>query len=85
MITKEPLSKWSKEYHICYFISNCLSSSVFFKPSVCHVGKPGITPVFKMASKTAASYRNATRNENSCHLFILCIIFGLKMHKMLSK
>ena len=50
--------------------------SVVFKSSVCHLGKPCITPVFKMASKTAASYRNVPRNKNACPLFNLCIIFG---------
>ena len=55
--------------------------SVVFKSSVCHLGKPSITPVFKMASKTAASYRNVPRNEIACPIFIVCIIFGFKMHK----
>ena len=56
-----------------------------FKSSVCHLGKPGITPVFKMASKTAASNRNAPRNTNVCPIFILRIVIGFKMHKILSK
>ena len=78
-------SKWSTEYYICYYVSNCSSWSVVFKSSVCHLGKPGITPVFKMASKMAVSYRNATRNEIACPVVILCIIFGFKMQKTLSK
>ena len=53
------LSKgWSTEYHMCYYISKYSCWTVDFKSSVCHLGKPGITPVFKMASKMAASYRN---------------------------
>ena len=57
MIEKRPRngSKWSTEYHICYYVSNCSSWSVVFKPSIFQLGKPGITPVFKMASKTAAN------------------------------
>ena len=49
---------WSTEYHICYYISKCSSWPVVFKIKRLPLGKPGITPVFKMASKTAASYRN---------------------------
>ena len=49
-------SKWSTEYHICYYVSNCSSRSVVFKSSVCHLGKPGIITLFKMASKTAAYF-----------------------------
>ena len=30
-------SKWSTEYHICYYVSNCSSWSVVFKSSVCHL------------------------------------------------
>ena len=87
MIAKWPIngSKWSTEYQFCYYVSNCSSWSVVFKSSVCHLGKSGITPVFKMASKTVACYRNAPRNENACPAFILCIIFGFKMRKTLSK
>ena len=66
---------WSTEYHICYYISKCSSWSVVFKSSVCHLGKPGITPVFKMASKMAASYRNDPRNKYACLNQILSIIF----------
>ena len=85
MIVKGPRNgnKWSTEYHICYYVSNCSSWCVVFKSNVCHLGKLGITPVFKMASKMAASYRNAPRNENACPIFILCIIFGFTMHKTL--
>ena len=54
------------EYHICYYVSNCSSWSVVFKSYVCHLGKPGVIPVFKMVSKTAISYRNAPRNTNAC-------------------
>ena len=57
-------SKWSTEYHICYYVSNCSSWSVVFKSSVCHLVKPGKTPVFKMASKMTACYKNASRKEN---------------------
>ena len=42
---------------------------------VCHLGKPGITPVFKMASKTTASYRNDPWNNNACLNQILSITF----------
>ena len=45
---------WSMEYHICFYISKCSYWSVVLKSSVCHLGKPCITPVFKMASKMAA-------------------------------
>ena len=48
-------SKWSTEYHICHYVSKCSSGSVVFKSSVCHLGKPCINPVFKMAPKTVAS------------------------------
>ena len=54
----------------------CLQWSVVFKSSVCHLGKPCITPVFKMVSKTAASNRNVPRNKNACLIFNLCIMFG---------
>ena len=73
------------ENHFCYYVSNCSSWSVVFRSSVCHLGKPGITPVFKMESKMDASYRNAPSHENACHIFIPCIIFGFKMHKTFSK
>ena len=63
------------EYHIRYYISNYSSWSIVFKSSVCHLGKPGITPVFKMASKTAASYRNDPWNNNACLYQILSIKF----------
>ena len=46
-------------------ILKCSSWPVVFKSSVCHHGKPGITPVFKMASKTAVSYRNDPWNNNA--------------------
>ena len=45
---------WSMEYHICFSIPKCSYWSVVLKSSVCHLGKPCITPVFKMASKMAA-------------------------------
>ena len=60
----------SAEYHIS-------SWSLVSKSSVCHLGKPVITPVFKMASKTAASYRNGIRKKNARSYFNICIIFGL--------
>ena len=63
------------EYHICYYTSKCSSWPVVFKSSVCHFGKPGITPVFKMASKTAASYKNDPWNNNACLNQIICIKF----------
>ena len=63
----------STEYHICYYISKCSSWPVVFKSSVCHLGKPGITPVFKMTSKMAASYRNDPWNDNACLNQILYI------------
>ena len=37
------------------YISKCSSWPVVSKSKLCHLGKPGLTPVFKMASKTAAS------------------------------
>ena len=48
------------EYHICCYtrISKCSSWSVVLKSSVFHLGKPGITPVFKMAPKMAAISQN---------------------------
>ena len=64
---------WSTEYHICYYISKCSSWPVVFKSSVCHFGKSSITPVFKMASKTAASNRNDLWNNNACLNQILSI------------
>ena len=45
---------WSMEYQICFYIPRGSSWSVVLKSSVCHLGKPCITPVFKMASKMAA-------------------------------
>ena len=45
---------WSMEYHICFYIPKCSYWSVVLKSSVCHLCKPCITPVFKMASKMAA-------------------------------
>ena len=45
---------WSVEYHICFYIPKCSSWSVVLKSSVCHLGKPCITPVFKMAFKMAS-------------------------------
>ena len=66
------------EYHICYYISKCSSWPVVFKSSVCHLGKPGITPVFKMASKMAARYRNDPWNNNACLNQILSIKFCFK-------
>ena len=70
---------WSTDYHICNFISKCSSWSVVFKSSVYHLGKPGITPVFKMASKTAARYkRNDPWNNNACLNQILSIQFCFK-------
>ena len=70
------MNKRSTEYNICYYVSTCSSWSVVLILSVCHLGKPCITPVFKMPSKTAASYRNDTRNKNVRPVFKLCIIFG---------
>ena len=69
---------WSTEYNIFYHISKCSSWPVVFKSSVCHVGKPGITPVFKMASKAAASYRNDPLNNNACLNQILSKNFVFK-------
>ena len=69
---------WSTEYHIPYYISKCLSWPVVFKSSICHLGKPGITPVFKMASKMATSYKNDPWNNNACLNQILLITFYLK-------
>ena len=66
---------WSTENHICYYISKCSSWPIVFKSSVCHLGKTGITPVFKMASKTATGYRNDPRNNNACLNQILSIKF----------
>ena len=65
----------STEYHICYYISKWSSWPIVFKSSICHLGKPGITPVFKMASKTATSYRNDPGNNNACLNQILSIKF----------
>ena len=48
---------------------------VVFKSNICHIGKPGLIPVFKMASKTVASYRNDPRNNNACLNQILAIKF----------
>ena len=61
------------DYHICYYISKCSSWPVVFKSSVCHLGKAGITLVFKMASKAAASYRNDHWTNNACLNQILYI------------
>ena len=49
----------SKSHLLLYIkiLSKYSSWLVLFKSSVCHLGKPGITPVFKMASKTEAGYR----------------------------
>ena len=69
---------WSAEYHICYYIPKYSSWSVDFKSSVYHLGKPCITLVFKMASKTAATYRNDPWNNNACLNRILCINFVFK-------
>ena len=30
---------WSTEYHICYYVSKCLSWSVVFRSCVCHLDK----------------------------------------------
>ena len=63
------------EYHICYYVSKCLSWPIVFKSSVSYFGKPDITPVFKMTSKMAASYRNDPRSNNACLNQTLCIKF----------
>ena len=70
------VNKWSTKYHIFYYISKCSSWSVDFKSSVCHFCKSYITPVFRMASKTTANYRNVPRNKNACPIFNLYIMFG---------
>ena len=57
------------------FVIKCSSWPTVFKSSVCHLGKPGITPVFKMASKTATSYKNDPWNNNACLNQILSVKF----------
>ena len=42
--------------------------------------KPGTTPLSKMASKTAANYRNDPWNNNACPKQILSINFVFKPH-----
>ena len=75
--TWEYLSRgWSTEYHICYYTPKCSSWPVVFKSSICYLGKHGITPVFKMASKTAPSYRNYPWNNS-------CISESNSIHKIL--
>ena len=56
---------------------HCLSF-LLFKSSVGHLGIPGITPVFKMASKTIASYKNDPWTNNACLNQILSIQFCFK-------
>ena len=71
-----PLNGWACAVEICHdgmledtnsldgaHILKCLSWPVVFKSSVCHLGKPCITSIFKMASKTAATYRNDPWNK----------------------
>ena len=76
---------WSTEYHICYYISKCSSWSVVYKSSICHFGKSDITPIFKMASTTAASYRNDPWNNNACLNQILSITFCFQTPLSFSK
>ena len=76
----------STEYHIWYYTSKCSSCPVVFKSSFCHLGKPGITTVFKMASKTAATYRNDPWNNNaseSNHMHKILFLNILIIVKML--
>ena len=66
------LSKgWSMEYHICFYIPKWLSWSVILKSSVCHLGKPCVTPVFKMVSKMAAISKSEPYTK--CIIFFMCL------------
>ena len=71
-------SKQSTEHNICFYTSRYSFESVVFKSSVCHLCKPCITPVFKMAPKTAANDRNDPRNSTACLILILCLMFSFK-------
>ena len=62
------------EYHICFYIPKCSYWSVVLKSSVCHHGKPCITPVFKMAYKMAAVPKINPYSKNASYFSCVSIV-----------